>query len=282
MVLPYAELMKLKREFSYGWSERDVMIYALGLGLPSDPLDERQLAFVYEKNLAVLPTFVSTIVLGRSPIAFAGLDYAHVLHGEQAVTIHQPIPTKGEALVKSEIEGAWDKGHGKGAVFSDVSNLYLAGEEKPFATVRNTAFGRAEGGFGGPMTGQPAPHPIPQRDPDRTAIVPILRQLAVLYRQSGDLNPLHVDPVAARAAGFREPILHGLCTFGICQRAVLSEWCEFDANRLRHIAVRFAGIVYPGETLHIDMWEDGRVISFEAYVRERQQKVIGNGMAILD
>ncbi|MEP6869520.1 MAG: MaoC/PaaZ C-terminal domain-containing protein, partial [Novosphingobium sp.] len=227
MVLPYAELMKLDREFSRGWDERDVMIYALGLGLPSDPLDERQLAFVYEKNLAVLPTFVSTIVLGQSATAFAGLDYAHLLHGEQAVTIHKSVPTSGKALVKSHIEGAWDKGPGKGAVFSDISDLYMAGEEEPFATVRNTAFGRAEGGFGGPMTGQPAPHPIPQRNPDRTAIVPILRQQALLYRQSGDLNPLHVDPVAARAAGFREPILHGLCTFGICQRAVLSEWCDF-------------------------------------------------------
>ncbi|MEP7351493.1 MAG: MaoC family dehydratase, partial [Sphingorhabdus sp.] len=177
---------------------------------------------------------------------------------------------------------AWDKGPGKGAVFSDVSDLYLAGEEKPFATVRNAAFGRAEGGFGGPITGQPAPHPIPQRSPDRTAIVPTLRQQALLYRQSGDLNPLHVDPVAARAAGFREPILHGLCTFGICQCTVLSEYCDFAPNRLRHIAVRFAGIVYPGETLRVDMWQDGPVISFEAHVQERQQKVIGNGMAVLD
>jgi acyl dehydratase len=280
-VQAYQELMQLEREFRCNWDERDVMVYALGLGLPSDPLDERQLAYVYEKDLAVLPTFLSSLVLGQTAIAFAGLEYARVLHGEQQVKVHSPIPTRGEALVRSRLLGAWDKGKDKGAVFTDVSNLYLEGDEQPFATVLNTAFGRAEGGFGGPKEGQPSPHPIPSRNPDRTVVISTLRQQALLYRQSGDLNPLHVDPAAARAVGFPEPILHGLCTFGICQRAVLGEFADFAPDSLEEIGVRFVNVVFPGESIRIDMWQDGSVISFEAFVEKRQAKVIGNGKAVL-
>lgn len=281
MVLPYAELMDLKREFDCSWSERDVMIYALGLGMPSDPLDHRQLAYVYEKNLAVLPTFTSTLVLGRSPVAIAGLDYGKVLHGEQAVTMRKSIPTSGTALVKARMVGAWDKGPGKGAVFTDHSDLFLPGDSEPFATIVNTAFGRAEGGFGAPAEGQAAPHAIPQRKPDRTLNLPTTRQQALLYRQSGDWNPLHIDPEAATASGFREPILHGLCTYGICQRAILGEYCDFAPDSIKHFAVRFTGIVYPGETIRVDMWQDGKAISFEGFAIERDQKVIGNGLAVL-
>ncbi len=281
MVLPYAELMNLDCAFDCSWSERDVMIYALGLGMPSDPLDQRQLAYVYEKKLAVLPTFVSTLVLGRSPVAVAGLDYGKVLHGEQTVTVHKSIPTSGSAFVKARMVGAWDKGPGKGAVFTDRSDLFLPGDNEPFATIVNTAFGRAEGGFGAPVEGQASLHPIPQRKPDRTVSLPTTRQQALIYRQSGDLNPLHVDPEVGVAAGFREPILHGLCTYGICQRAVLGEYCDFAPDSIGHFAVRFTGIVYPGETIRVDMWQEGEVISFEGYAIERGQKVIGNGMAIL-
>ena len=280
-MLTYQELMQLEREFRCSWNERDVMIYALGLGLPSDPLDERQLAYVYEKNLTVLPTFLSSLILGQTAVAFAGLDYARVLHGEQRVKVHKRIPTHGDALVRSRFLGAWDKGPAKGAVLADVSDLFLEGDEEPFATVSNAAFGRAEGGFGGPAEGQPAPHPIPARSSDRTVVLSTFRQQALLYRQSGDLNPLHVDPTAARAVGFPEPILHGLCTYGICQRAVLGEYADFARDSLAEIGVRFAGVVFPGDTLRVDMWHDDSVISFEAVAEERQAKVIGNGKAVL-
>lgn len=280
-MLAYQELMNLEREFRCSWDERDVMIYALGLGMPSDPFDERQLVYVYEKNLAILPTFLSSLILGKTAIAYAGLDYARVLHGEQAVTVHKPIPTRGEALVRSRFLGAWDKGPAKGAVVVDISHLYLGEDDEPFATVVNTAFGRAEGGFGGPAEGQPAPHPIPARSPDSTVTLPTLRQQALLYRQTGDLNPLHVDPAAARAVGFPEPILHGLCTYGICQRAVLGAYADFAPDSLHEIAVRFAGVVFPGDSIRVDMWRDGSVISFEAFVDERNAMVIGNGKAVL-
>lgn len=282
MVLPYAELMKLERSYGYRWDAREVMLYALGLGMPSDPLDERELAWVYEKNLSVLPTFFSMGVLSNSPIAHAGLDYNKVLHAEQAVTMHKPAPTSGEARVQSRMIGAWDKGVGKGAVFRDQSDLYLAGDDKPFATVTNTAFGRAEGGFDAPREGQPVPHPIPDRMPDKVLILPTLRQQALIYRQvSNDLNPLHIDPEAARAAGFREPILHGLCTFGICQRAILGQFTGFEPDRLKHIEARFTGIVYPGETLRIEAWRDEETVAFQAFAVERESKVIGNGKAVI-
>lgn len=280
-MLTYQELMQLQREFRCSWDERDVMIYALGLGFPSDPLDERQLAYVYEKDLAVLPTFLSSLVLGETAVAFAGLNYARVLHGEQVVRVYKPIPTRGEARVRTRVLGAWDKGPAKGAVLSDVSDLYLDGDEEPFATVFNTGFGRADGGFGGPTEGQPLPHPIPSRAPDRSVILPTTRQQALLYRQSGDLNPLHVDPAAARAVGFPEPILHGLCTYGICQRAVLGEYADFAPDSLGEIGVRFAGVVYPGDSIRVDMWREGAEISFEAFAVERQARVIGNGKAVL-
>ncbi|MEO8723758.1 MAG: MaoC/PaaZ C-terminal domain-containing protein [Sphingobium sp.] len=282
MVLPYAELMKLECGFSYRWDERDVMLYALGLGMPGDPLDQRELAYVYEKNLSVLPTFFSMGVLSNSPIAHAGLNYNKVLHAEQAVTMHKPAPTSGEARVKSRMIGAWDKGVDKGAVFRDQSDLYLVGDDEPFATVTNTAFGRAEGGLGGGSGRQPAPHPIPDRMPDKVLILPTLRQQALIYRQvSNDLNPLHVDPDAARAAGFHEPILHGLCTFGICQRAILSQFTGFEPDRLKHIEARFTGIVYPGESLRIEAWRDGETVAFQAFAIERETKVIGNGKAVI-
>lgn len=281
MIKPYAELMNMEREFTCRWDERDVMTYALALGLPTDPLDERQLVYVYEKNLQVLPTFLSTVVLGHTPIAHAGINYATVLHGEQDVILHKPFPVRGEAVVRSRMTGVWDKGAAKGSVFEDLSELYLPGEDAPFATIRNVAFGRSESGFGAPTEGQPASRTMPGRAPDRSVMVPTLRQQALLYRQTGDLNPLHVDPAAARAVGFREPILHGLCTYGICQRTVLGEYGDFAPGSLRRVAVRFAGIVYPGETLRLDLWQDGREIAFEAWAVERESKVIGNGLAVL-
>lgn len=281
MVLPYAELMRLEHTSTHSWEARDAMIYALGLGMPSDPLDERQLVYVYERNLSALLTFVAPLVLERNAITFSGIDYKRALHGEIAVTLHKPIPVSGEAVVSSRMIGAWDKGPGKGAVFADISEARLVDEDEPFATVMNCAFGRSEGGFGGATEGQPTPHPIPARPADRSVSMPTLRQQALLYRQTGDLNPLHVDPATARAAGFPEPILHGLCTYGICLRAVMGEWCDYAPDAINHFAVRFAGVVYPGETIRVDMWKDADEISFEAYVEERQQKVISNGLAKL-
>lgn len=136
-------------------------------------------------------------------------------------------------------------------------------------------------GFGGPKEGQPFPHLIPASDPDRTLVISTWRQQALRYRQSDDHNLLHVAPAAERAVGFPEPILHGLCTYGICQRAVLGEYANFAPDSIQEIGVRFANVVFPGESIRIDLWQDGSVISFEAFVDERNVKVIGSGRAVL-
>ena len=281
MVLPYAELMQLERRSRFSWTERDVIIYALGVGLPSDPLDLRQLNYVYEDRLSVLPTFAATIPLDENALTISGMNYAMTLHGEQSVTLHKPIPPRGEAEVHCRIVGAWDKGEERGAVLRDRAELRMAGEDAPFATVVSTCFARSDGGFGGPREGQPEPHSMPGRAPDRSVVLPTTRNQALLYRVSGDLNPLHVDPEAARKAGFSEPILHGLCSYGICQHAVLAEYCGYEPDRISHIEVRFRNVVFPGESLRVDLWRDEDVVSFEAIVVERDCKAISNGKVLL-
>ena len=282
MVLPYSEIMKLERSYTHEWDERDVMLYALSLGMPSDPLDERQLAYVWERHLAVLPVFFATIALNDSPTAHAEAVYEKFLHAGQSVTLHKPLPKSGKAVIKSRMVGVWDKGPEKGSLFRDQSDIYLDGDDEPFASITNTAFARADHGFGAPTEGQPKPHKAPERQPDRTTLFPTTRQQALLYRQGArDPHPLHVDAALARSVGFREPIMHGLCTFGICQRAVLGEHADFRPESIRHIEANFTGSVYPGETIRVDTWQDGDTVSFEAFVVERDLKVIGNGKAVL-
>ena len=212
----------------------------------------------------------------------AGAVYEKFLHAGQAVTIHKPVPPIAKAVVKAKMVGVWDKGPQKGSVFCDKSDIYLVGEDEPFASIVNTSIARGDHGFGAPADGQPAAHQIPARQPDKTALFPTTRQQALLYRQGArDPHPLHVDPQLARSVGFKEPILHGLCTFGICQRAVLGDHANFRPGSIKHIEARFTGSVYPGETIRVDSWRDGDTVSFEAFVVERDLKVIGNGNAVL-
>lgn len=281
MAVPYDDLMKLERRSRFSWDERDAIIYALGIGMPSDPSDEQQLPFVYEPWLKVLPTFAVTMPLNALSTDDGKINKKMVLHGEQALTLLKPIPPSGTVEVHSRVTGAWDKGPEKGGVIQDTSTLTLEGETEPLAEVITTTFARGDGGFGGPREGQPAPHPIPDRAPDKVVEIATDRNQAIAYRMAGDLNPLHIDPAVAKAAGFPEPILHGLCSYAICQRAILSEYCDFDPALLRHIAIRFASPVFPGETLRIALWKDGETVSFEAYVVERDIQVIRNGKAIV-
>lgn len=280
-MLSCSDILNLSRETPIAWSRKDTILYALGIGMPSDPLDERELAFVYEDRLVAMPSLVVTLGFNDGVMGEIGYDYGQVLHGEQAITLHRPVPLEGTGTAHSRMIGAWDKGIAKGAVFAQETLLTLAGDTDPFATVITTAFARADGGFGGMTEDQPAPHMIPKRPPDRTVELPTARNQALLYRLSGDANPLHVDPETARRAGFPEPILHGLCTYAHCLRAVLAAWCDHDATRVRHHAVRFSAPVFPGETIAVDLWRDGDVISFEARVKERDVTVIRNGKTLL-
>ncbi|MBY8824308.1 MaoC/PaaZ C-terminal domain-containing protein [Sphingomonas colocasiae] len=280
-MLSHAEIMALRREVRFEWSRKDTMLYALGIGMPSDPLDERELAFVYEPRQAAMPSFVVTPAFNDGLGDLIGYDYSQVLHGEHAFTLHRPVPVEGRGTARLRMLEAWDKGQGKGAVFAHETLLTLDGDDTPFARVVTTAFARADGGFGGSTAPQPAPHAVPTRAPDRTVEIATHRNQALLYRQSGDANPLHADPETARRAGFSQPILHGLCSYAICLRAVMASYCDHDPARVHHHAVRFSAPVFPGETLLVDLWRDDDIVSFEARVKERGVTVIRNGKTVL-
>lgn len=265
----------------HAWTAHDAILYALGIGLPRDPLDRRELAYVREPAPAVFPTFPVALALTGGPMGRLGLDMRHALHGEHAITLHGAIPPEGAVIADGHMIGAWDKGEGKGAVFVEEKVLALEPAGAPLATIRKTVFGRAEGGFGGPRDGQPAPHVVPARMPDLTAEIATTPHQALLYRLTGDLNPIHIDPDAAAQAGLERPILHGLCTFAICARAVIDGQADRRPGRLRHIQARFSAPVYPGDVLAIDQWRDDDVISFEARVPDRGQIVIKAGKAIV-
>jgi acyl dehydratase len=176
-----------------------------------------------------------------------------------------------------------DKGPGKAAILYSRRDLYDHASGELLCTMWSSGVCRREGGFGGPTGPTRAPHPLPDREPDLSCELPTLRQAALIYRLSGDYNPLHADPAVAAAAGFDRPILHGLCTYGVAGHAVLKTLCGYDASRLRRFDMRFSAPVYPGETIRTEIWEEGAGrASFRARVLERDVVVLNNGLAEYD
>jgi acyl dehydratase len=247
----------------------------------SDPLDMDELPFVYENNLKAVPTLATVVAWGAGPLGKTGINYLMVVHGEQSVTFHKPMPTEAQIIADSRIAGAYDKGPGKGAVIYTETVIKDAKSGEPIATLLGSTFARGDGGFGGPSDGAPTPHEVPSRAPDHSIDIPTRPDQALIYRLSGDRNPLHSDPSIATAAGFPRPILHGLCTYGITCRAVLQTYADYDPAKIKSHAVRFSSPVYPGETITVDMWKDGDTISFEARVKARDVTVIKNGKTVL-
>jgi acyl dehydratase len=282
MALDYKKLLALDLPpIEHTFGPRDCILYALGVGLGQDPMDERQIAFVYEKNLQVLPTFA--VVLGYSPYSFRrpelGITWSHVVHGEHGLALHRPIPTEGTVLGQVRILDVIDKGEGRGALIYSERKITEKAGGALLATITQTTFCRADGGFGGPKRETPPPNAIPERAPDFVRDLPTRPETALLYRLSGDINPLHAEPSFAKTAGYPRPILHGLATFGISGHALLKEVCGYDPARLRAMSVRFSAPVYPGETIRTEIWRDGGVVSFRARVVERDVIAINNGRA---
>lgn len=283
MAIDYDQLMGWKFADSVqSYAKRDTMLYALGLGLGADQNDERQLRYVYEDGLQALPTMA--VVLGgsgnwlRDPAS--GVDYLKVVHGEQWLALHQPLPAEGAVVGRSRIIAVIDKGANKGAVIYVERKLFEQTTGAPLATLTMSTFARGNGGFGGPASGPTPPlHAVPEGAPPRSCDLVTLPRQALLYRLSGDYNPLHADPRVARAAGFPMPILHGLCTYGVAGHAIIKTCCDYDASRLVSLQVRFSAPVFPGETIRTEMWQDGRVVSFRCRVLERDVVVLSNGRA---
>lgn len=277
---------KLKRwpfpEIVQTYAAKDCILYALGVGLGADPVDSQQLRFVYEDSLQMLPTM--PVVLGspgfwiRHPDT--GVDWKSVLHGEQSLAIHRLLPVSGTVVGRTSIDEIVDKGPGKGALIYVRRELRDQGSGELLCSLTSTTFCRSEGGFGGPTGPTRPPHAVPSRDPDFACDLATLPQAALIYRLSGDYNPLHADPAMAAAAGFKQPILHGLCTYGIAGHALLKTLCGYDAARLRRMDVRFSAPVYPGETIRTEIWNEGAGrASFRSRVLERDVVVLNNGFA---
>ncbi|MGL3210628.1 MaoC/PaaZ C-terminal domain-containing protein [Bradyrhizobium sp. BR 1433] len=263
------------------YTQKDSMLYALGVGLGSDPVDTQQLRFVYEERLQALPTMGT--VLGypgfwlQDPAT--GVTWQQGLHGEQSIEIHEPLAPAGHVVGRTWVEEVVDKGASKGALVYQRRTLTDAASGRKLCTLVSSTFCRADGGFGGPPRAAPAPHAIPQREPDTSCDLPTLPQSALLYRINGDYAQLHVDPEVARSAGFDRPILHGLCTFGVAGHALLKGICAYEPARIRKMAARFSAPVYPGETIRTEIWRDlpGRA-SFRCRVTGRDIVVLNNGL----
>ncbi|MBM3531514.1 MAG: 3-alpha,7-alpha,12-alpha-trihydroxy-5-beta-cholest-24-enoyl-CoA hydratase [Alphaproteobacteria bacterium] len=260
---------------------RDTILYALSVGLGADPLDKDQLRFVYEDALLALPTMAT--VLGYAGFWLkhpdAGVDWVKVVHAEQGIRIHQPLPVEGRLVGRTRVTGLVDKGAGKGALlYSERRVTDVAGNL--VATLDQTTFLRGDGGCGGTTGPAKVPHPTPERAPDLILDLETSPSQALIYRLNGDYNPLHADPGVATKAGFPRPILHGLATYGVVGHALLKALCGYRPESLKAMDCRFTAPVFPGETIRTEIWhEDGGSAAFRARVIERDAIVLSNGRA---
>lgn len=273
---------------SMSYTERDVSLYALGIGAPADPLDQKELQFVYERSgegFKVLPTFavlfptsvIDQLLTGDLP----GLHYnpMMLLHGEQYLEVPGVLPPSAAITCKPTVSAVYDKGSGA-LVITDIPCFDEAGNQVAFNQM--SMFIRGIGGFGGERGPSGGGNEPPSREPDAVISERTQRNQALIYRLSGDINPLHADPMMAAFGGFDKPILHGLCTFGFAVRALLKAFADNDPARFKSVKVRFAKHVFPGETLITKMWQESesRVI-FQTSAEERQSVAISNAVVEL-
>lgn len=262
---------------------RDCMLYALGIGYGADASAPADLQYCYEQDLKAFPALVNVISHPGAWITAPELevDWVKLLHGEQSFEIFRPIEPNKTYVGYYRVKDVLDKGAGKGALVYLEKELREKDSDERVSLVTSTYFLRGDGGCGGSITEAPAPHPLPERAADKVVSVATLPQAALIYRLSGDYNPIHADPALAAKAGFERPILHGLCTLAVATRAVLSAYADEDPARLRALQLRFSAPVYPGETIVTELWQDGDVISFRAKVAERDLVVLSNGRAVV-
>jgi acyl dehydratase len=277
-------LAKTFPEAPHSLAPRDCMLYALGIGVGARSDSVADLQFCYEEQLKVFPAMANVVC---HPGAWVkepelGIDWVKILHGEQSFAIHQPLQPGKTYVGAFRVASVIDKGLGKGALLYLEKQLREAGHADVVSTVTSTYVLRGDGGCGGSNNTTPPTHVVPTRACDASIRLPTLPQAGLLYRLSGDYNPIHAAPEMAREAGFERPILHGLCTMGIATRALLQACCDDQPELLKSVSLRFSAPVYPGETIVTDFWRDGNVISFRASVAERALVVLNNGRAELN
>ncbi|KAK1633037.1 hypothetical protein QYE76_007352 [Lolium multiflorum] len=279
-------------EVSFAYDDRDVALYALGVGAcGTDAVDDKELHFLHhidgQRHIKALPTFVSLFPLknsnGRGIVNVPGIhfDESLLLHGQQYIEIYKPIPSCASVVNKVKVAGLHDKG--KATILEIETTTHLKDSGEVLCMNRSTIFLRGAGGFSDSSrpysyTTYPANQisriSIPDSAPSAVYEDPIQQSQALLYRLSGDYNPLHSDPMIAQVAGFTRPILHGLCTLGFAARAVIKSFGNGDPAVVQNIFGRFLLHVYPGETLVTEMWLDGQRVLYQTKVKERNRAVL--------
>jgi acyl dehydratase len=266
----------------FSWTSNDVQLYHLGLGAGSDPVDPRELRYLTDDTPQVLPTFgnvAQTFHVTKPPtVRFPGIDIelSKVLHASEAVIVPGPVPPTGTGIAVTRFTDIWDKG--KAAVIWSETTV-KAPDGTLLWTQKRSIFARGEGGFGGERGPSTSSEP-PAHAPDFELDVPVSPQQALLYRMCGDRNPLHSDPGFASAMGFPRPILHGLCTYGMTAKALTDLLLDGDTSRISSYGARFAGVVFPGETLRVSVWTVGDGYSATVTAPERENAVVLAGVEL--
>jgi acyl dehydratase len=283
MGLNYERIMAYRpADIAVSYGPRECILYALGIGLGMNPVDPGELKFVYERaNLEAFPTMA--VVLGwpgRMTDPAFGVDEKLVVAGDLKVVLHRPLAPEAKLVSRPRIREVIDKGPGNAAIILNTRDL-TAKDGTLVATVDSSTFARKHGGFGGKVTETPAPPAVPQTPPQIVCDLPTPPNLALLYRLTGDENPLHADPERAKVAGFDRPILHGAASFGIAAHAILRSVADYAPSRLASIEARFSKPVFPGETIRTEIWPQGERVAFQCRVVGRNDIVLSNGLAIV-
>lgn len=261
------------------YTRQDMALYALSIGAGQEPLNADLLNYCVAERPDFKALPAAAVILGHPGFWLGapdtGVDALRLVHGEQGIDWHQPLPPEGELIGLTKVSHIVDKGVGKGALLYSEKRLSDALTGVPLATTYSTTFLRGDGGFGGPEGPINPPHMMPLAPPIRRYEVKTRPEQALYYRLNGDDNPLHADPDVAAKAGFSRPILHGLCTLGVVLLPLLGHFIQHQTARAKSLRVRFVGPVYPGETLAVDVWADG---SFCATALERDVLVLNHGL----
>lgn len=272
------------KDAEVSYSERDVMLYGLGVNLGLDPLNEDDLSYLYEDGLRVLPSYA--MVLGHPGFWLKDpdleIDWVKILHAEQFLTISRPLAPSGTVKASYRVRGIADKGPEKGCILyyeKLLSDLHT-GEE--IARVTSGVFCRGDGGSGDHGEVPEALKPVPDTSPDLSLSTSIDERSALIYRLSGDYNPIHASPPVAAKAGYHRPILHGLCTMGIAAHQLFEHVAEADTTQFGGLACRFSRPVFPGDTVRTDVWKTNGSVRFRVTVTNRDEVVLDRGQMTLN
>jgi len=281
MTINYDEIMNLTSEnVEISYSDKDSILYSLGIGLGNDPMNLNELKYVYENSQSVLPSMATNFQYHSPLLLKTNINFIMVVHGEQRLSITNALPVSGDFIANAKVIGCYDKGPARGAVIEVETTVKNKKNNEEICKLVSTTFARGDGGFGGPDSPKKEIF-IPDGEPDYVSEVSTKPDQALIFRLSGDYNPLHSDPNFAKAAGFEKPILHGMCTYGIACRSLVNEICENDASKLKRFDCRFSSPVYPGETIITEMWKKDKMIYFNSKVKERDKLVLKNGVSVI-